>query len=749
VVCCHASASDSPTETYSYDAQGNLVTTVTRLGRTTTTTPDAFGRLSNLHFPVPAVGVARPTIVFGYNALNRTTSVKDPRGLVTSYTINGLDQTQQVKSPDTGSTTATFDAAGNPRTVKDSRAITATFTHDALDRVTSIAYPNWKSTSFIYGTSGTSAGRLASFSDESGSTSYSYDGFGRLLTKTQFVASGAAQRSLSLQYAYGTSGASTGKPTSMTYPSGLRLNVTYDATGRVASFAINPTQTTGTGTDLSVTRSVFTDVKYSAVSAPTSWNWGGVSGNMHSRTYDLDGRVTSYLLGGIVRRITYDDDGRLTKISGPPEQSFDYDGLGRLTRFDSGTQSYTYAYDANGNRVGATIGSAIQTVKVNVTSNKLISLSSQATKNYQFDTAGNQISDGTISITYSPRGRPGTVKNGSLAYSQLFNALGERVFKSSSNTVYLYNETGQLIGEYDIVTGKPYSETIYFGSQPVAVVRQSAGGTTQAVTTQLFYVHTDHLETPRMITAAADNTIRWRWDASDPFGLLPPTESFSGSEAFVFNQRMSGQYYDRESNLFYNYQRDYDPQTGRYIQSDPTGLAGGLNTYLYAGANPALLVDPTGEIAFLAPAVPYIITGATAVWRAYRVYKTVSTISKAATHLANTSNCDPAEEAGSDKKSADDKKTSDDAVNELTDGLPGETDKRGRPVKGHHVNDTGDAQKDLGLLPGQMGPNGQKNLPDGSTAGVHTSTTTGAQTLHIHRPAGSRDIKIRYPGGKQ
>lgn len=100
-------------------------------------------------------------------------------------------------------------------------------------------------------------------------------------------------------------------------------------------------------------------------------------------------------------------------------------------------------------------------------------------------------------------------------------------------------------------------------------------------------------------------------------------------------------------------------------------------------------------------------------------------------------------------KSAEDKTTTDTAVDQLTDGVPSETDKRGRPVKGHHVNGTGDAQKDLESLPGEMGSNGQKTLHDGSTAGVHTSTTTGAQALHIHRPPGSQDIKIRYPGGKQ
>lgn len=56
-----------------------------------------------------------------------------------------------------------------------------------------------------------------------------------------------------------------------------------------------------------------------------------------------------------------------------------------------------------------------------------------------------------------------------------------------------------------------------------------------------------------------------------------------------------GQYYDSETGLHYNYFRDYDPSTGRYIESDPIGLAGGLNTYTYAGGNPLIYADPTGE----------------------------------------------------------------------------------------------------------------------------------------------------------
>jgi RHS repeat-associated protein len=79
----------------------------------------------------------------------------------------------------------------------------------------------------------------------------------------------------------------------------------------------------------------------------------------------------------------------------------------------------------------------------------------------------------------------------------------------------------------------------------------------------------------------------WQWD-HDPFGNGLPTGTFS------YNLRFPGQFYDRNTRLHYNYFRDYDPRTGRYIESDPIGLGGGINTYHYVGGNPLRNIDPKG-----------------------------------------------------------------------------------------------------------------------------------------------------------
>jgi RHS repeat-associated protein len=58
--------------------------------------------------------------------------------------------------------------------------------------------------------------------------------------------------------------------------------------------------------------------------------------------------------------------------------------------------------------------------------------------------------------------------------------------------------------------------------------------------------------------------------------------------------RFPGQYADKETNRYYNYSRDYDPASARYLESDLIGLLGGLNTYAYVEADPLAFADPFG-----------------------------------------------------------------------------------------------------------------------------------------------------------
>ena len=110
---------------------------------------------------------------------------------------------------------------------------------------------------------------------------------------------------------------------------------------------------------------------------------------------------------------------------------------------------------------------------------------------------------------------------------------------------------------------------------------------------KLYFIHVDHLNTPRLIADDQQRAV-WQWEQQEPFGANAPDENPLGLGLFEFPLRFPGQYFDNETNHHYNYFRDYYPMLGRYSQSDPIGLRGGINTYAYAFDNPLMLIDPKG-----------------------------------------------------------------------------------------------------------------------------------------------------------
>jgi RHS repeat-associated protein len=153
--------------------------------------------------------------------------------------------------------------------------------------------------------------------------------------------------------------------------------------------------------------------------------------------------------------------------------------------------------------------------------------------------------------------------------------------------VATFNTTFPAAGSY-VITALYGADTVNEASYSAPVVITINTGVAQA-----YFIHSDHLNTPRTITDTSGAVV-WQWDNSDPFGNNAANENPGAAGQFNFPLRFPGQYFDKETNTHYNINRDYDPSTGRYIESDPIGLRGGINTYAYALSNPLKYIDPNG-----------------------------------------------------------------------------------------------------------------------------------------------------------
>jgi RHS repeat-associated protein len=195
-------------------------------------------------------------------------------------------------------------------------------------------------------------------------------------------------------------------------------------------------------------------------------------------------------------------------------------------------------------------------------------------------------------LSYNQANRLAAVTTGTtMAATYTYDAFGQKLVKTLlgvSPVLYQFDQSGNLLEEgFGSTVGSV--DYIYLGTQPVA---------TLTVTTGAFaYLHTDHLGTPQLATGSTQATV-WSAGGYQPFGT---TAAVTGT--ITQNLRFPGQYFDAESTFYHNGYRDYASNLGRYLQSDPVGVAGGLNTYRYTDDNPVNFADPSGRCPWCIAAV--------------------------------------------------------------------------------------------------------------------------------------------------
>lgn len=550
--------------------------------------------LNRLARTLQDVGGIEAEIKSSYNALDQVTQVTDPKGLHTSYVYNGFGELTGQASPDSGGTSFTVDAAGNRKTRTDARGVTVTYYYDALNRLTGIAYPDPNlGVGYTYDTAPVACaagerfakGRLGQALHAGGGTAYCYDRFGQVTRKVQTV-NGVSS---TLRYAY-TAG---GRLAELTYPDGSIADYVRDTLGH-----INQVGLTRPGEARQV---IVTNVSHAPFGPATGWTYG--NGRQLLRPVDTDYRpqeVHDAAAGGLSLGFSYDPVGGIIELKNGTgatvEARYAYDALGRLTQTQDGATSTpieTYGYDATGNRTSLTTASGIADYTYPTDSHRLLAVDGEA-RNH--DAAGNTISIGSKEYVYNDANRMSQVKQaGAVLEIYTYNHRGERVLRdptAGDAQVTLYGEAGQWLGNYS-ASGLPLQQAIWLDNYPVALLSTQAAGVPE-----LAYIQPDHLGTPRVALDPVRDVAIWEWtNKSEVFGnQAPSVDPDADGVVFELALRFPGQQATGATGMIYNYQREYDPSVGRYSQSDPIGMAGGISSYGYSSANPVSRADPLGLV---------------------------------------------------------------------------------------------------------------------------------------------------------
>jgi RHS repeat-associated protein len=583
---------------------------------TSTMSYDALGRLLTSSDPA----TPQNTTQYEYDALGNTVAVVDAKLREMHYTYDDNNRLIAIHQDATGinaTTLLSYDAADNLLTVTDPEDSVTTYTYDRLSRRTTVTQPLGAPHQVF--TVYDERNRIdylinARFQK----IDYTYEPWGALKEKRYFESQNAQipNRTVTFEYDYNGNVAAV---TDDAIQFGEFISFTYDELDRedvVTAKYLPSIVTLDSDYDQYGNRDRLTlddgatqhfDFTYNKLNQLSSVGFPG--GRNPSVTYyeDLGLYKQLQLASGITTNYLYYDNGpieqiKITKSDSTLIEQLDYvyDAVLNVetqTSFqDGGAHTYGYNsqdsltsadhpapqideffdYDMVGNR--ETPGNL---ALYDYNANHQIQVSPTDII-YEFDEDGNlrsKTKDGsTESFVHNPDNRLIEYNDGTTTTVYRYDSFGRRISKNVSGEVTHFLWDGsRLLGEYTNTgaRGKRYHH-LPGGLNPSQFEDQGA----------IYDIHLNHVQTPEFVTDQSEATV---WSQTQQvFGDM------TVSSGIDLNLRFPGQYFDFESGIHYNYFRYYDPSTGRYIQSDPIGLYGGLNTYAYVSNQPIRYTDPSG-----------------------------------------------------------------------------------------------------------------------------------------------------------
>ncbi len=480
-----------------------------------------------------------------YSDNGKTKTVKDGENNLTTYVYDGYDRAtdMQMPMPTKGANASNssdivhlvLDANGNAtsQTLRDGRMIGLTYDH--LNRLTAKDLPGTEpDVSYTYD----NLGHMLTASQTGNALSFTWDALGRNLTQT------GPEGTMSSVWD------AADRRTKITYPgSGLYVNYDYLVTGEVQKVRENG-QTTGVG--------VLATYAYDNLGNRTSATFG--NGAAETYTYDAVSRLKTLTndLSGTANDLTIGQG--LTPVKSNP--AF------QITSAPRSNSAYSYTgYAASSHAFGT---NGLNQLTTNTYSG--------TTKNFAYDNTGNLTSDGSSTFGYSSQ-------------NQLTSATvsGVTTNLSYDPAMRLYQVAG--------------SSTTRFGYDGVKAIAEYDGSNNLLRR----YVDAPGIDQPIVWYEGTGTTDR-RFLSSDERGSIISVSDSSGNKLAINTYdeygipgstnlgrfQYTGQMWLPEVGLYHYKARAYSPTLGRFMQTDPIGVAGGINIYGYTGNDPVNFFDPLG-----------------------------------------------------------------------------------------------------------------------------------------------------------
>lgn len=590
-----------------------LLLTMRREGKTTTELKNVLGKT--------AVSTDGSFVRFIYNATGDVLRVENVSGAVQTNTYDLRGRLVESVDRDHGRRTMGYNSFGELVRVQDAKGQVVTATYDPLGRpLTRVEAEG--TIAFVYDTAPMGKGRLASVSTSWGpSRHYGYDSLGRP-SSTSLAIDG-------FMYTLSTTYDTAGRPSVLTYPSGLQLTRLYDpTTGLLAELR-----------DTKANKSLWRATTRNARRAATGVTYG--SGLTSTRVFDdKTGMVSEIRVantsGLVLDKALYGFDrlGNLrtrANASTAYAQTFGYDEQDRLAsvtvatyptpiayttaqrdalkiRSSLGGESTnaTYAYDTEGNL----------TYKSDVGSYAYLGGRLHTAGSYTFahDANGNMTTGAGRSIAWTSFDMPSEISRGATTTRFTYDGEHARVKKDAGSERVLY-----LPGGVEFVVLPGATEYRHYvdadGELALLYVQRTASGTT---TTSQRYFHLDHLGSPVLVTHETGGVVeRMGWD---PFGARQRATGMLGAAVTSgFDRGFTGHEQLDALGLIHMNARVYDPILGRFLSPDKItqepGNSQNYSRYSYVFNNPLSATDPSGHFSLrrffrsiLGLAVAFVLT---------------------------------------------------------------------------------------------------------------------------------------------